>query len=504
MKFNIASLKKILSKKGFYIFLLPAFFILHGYVQNFGLITFTDCLTLFITYVVAVILIYFLAWILYRNPLKASLLCAYLFSFFLFFGALDDFLRTNLFILSRYSVIIPLYFTSLLLLTIYLKKTKTTLYKFTFFINLLFLIFLAMDIGLLSWKMLGHNSDRFYVASTDESNYQACTNCKNPDIYFLLFDGYSSTLALKQTFHYDNSELDSFLIEKGFSLQRHSQSNYNFTPFSMASILNMNYLHGIEDPKACTAKDYARCNDLIRNNETIRFLSSRHYSVINYSIFDLANNPSLAEPYQLPLKTRLITDETLYNRLIRDIVWNLFAGKFEMKWLIKKQLFANLYSNNKFITLTKKETTLKSNSPRFIYAHLEMPHRPYYYGRDFILRDFKSLIEERNIDPPISYQGYLHYTNSIIKELVETIQKNTNNSAVIILMGDHGFRIELADGSNGHFFKNLNAVYFPEKDYQLMTDGISGVNQFRVILNTLFKQHLPLLKDSTILLVDHP
>ena len=58
--------------------------------------------------------------------------------------------------------------------------------------------------------------------------------------------------------------------------------------------------------------------------------------------------------------------------------------------------------------------------------------------------------------------------------------------------------------SHSHYYKNLNAVYFPDKDYQLMTDSIGGVNQFRVIFNTLFKQNMPLLKDSTIFLIDQP
>jgi hypothetical protein len=91
-----------------------------------------------------------------------------------------------------------------------------------------------------------------------------------------------------------------------------------------------------------------------------------------------------------------------------------------------------------------------------------------------------------------------------VRELVDTIQKNTNRSAVIILMGDHGYRANTNDGDRSHYFKNLNAVYFPDKNYHLFTDSITGVNQFRVILNSLFKQNLPLLKDSTFFLTDKP
>ena len=66
-------------------------------------------------------------------------------------------------------------------------------------------------------------------------------------------------------------------------------------------------------------------------------------------------------------------------------------------------------------------------------------------------------------------------------------------------MGDHGLRYHDRLGYNPlSFVENQNAVYFPGKDYRLFYDSISGVNQFRVILNTLFGQNLPLLKDSVV------
>ena len=37
---------------------------------------------------------------------------------------------------------------------------------------------------------------------------------------------------------------------------------------------------------------------------------------------------------------------------------------------------------------------------------------------------------------------------------------------------------------------NLNAIYFPEKNYSGFYDDISNVNQFRVLLNKEFEQHL--------------
>src|SRR4051794_1899046 len=107
------SLKKLLSKNGIYIFLIPVFFVLHGYVENFGLIEGRDALLLLLSYIISVTIVYFLVWLFYRNHLKASLLTGCILSFYLFFGAIDDFFKAHLFFLSRYLVIIPLFFVLL-------------------------------------------------------------------------------------------------------------------------------------------------------------------------------------------------------------------------------------------------------------------------------------------------------------------------------------------------------------------------------------------------------
>ncbi|MFL5745933.1 MAG: hypothetical protein ACJ751_14770, partial [Niastella sp.] len=103
---------------------------------------------------------------------------------------------------------------------------------------------------------------------------------------------------------------------------------------------------------------------------------------------------------------------------------------------------------------------------------------------------------------PISaYLEYVTYANSRIREMITAIQQQ-NPSAVIILMGDHGNRDSTKEVFPVRYFQNLNAVYYPDNDYKGLYDSISGVNQFRVVFNKLFKQNRPLLKDSSIYLKD--
>jgi sulfatase-like protein len=495
-------MKKILQQTPLFLFLVPVFFILHGYAENFGNITIGNCLLLTVTYTGAAALLYFIFLFFLKNYLKAALMAAYLFSFYCFYGAIHDFLKAHTGFLYKYSVLLSSFFIGIIALFIFLKKTKHVFFRTTLFLNILMLAYIVFDTGNVLWKSLNPGPNRLSVYSFAKDNtYGTCKECPKPDIYFLLFDEYASSLSLKQKYNYDNSGLDTFLRQSGFSIQVNSHSNYNFTPFSMSSILNMSYINGI-DPEAITADDYAYCTNLIRDNEVIKFLAYQGYDIVNYSVFDLAGNPSRVDQSFLPLKTKLITDRTLFAYLRKDIGWMLYTGRFELKFLTANTLYKQVNNNNKFIDLVKKESAVKSAKPRFVYVHLYMPHAPYFFDKNNNLKDGPTVYreyKELNLQP---YLDYIPYTNSRAKELISTIKQNTDGNAVIIFMGDHGFRYRTTVEHPDNYFQNQNAIYFPDKDYHLLKDSVSGVNQFRIVFNKLFNQDIPVLKDSTVFLKD--
>jgi hypothetical protein len=497
-------MKKILQNTPVFLFLLPVFFVLHGVNENFGYINVPDCLLLMVTYTGASAFIYFLLWPLFKNYVKSALMAAYLMGFFCFFGAVHDFLKEHINFLHRYSILIPAFLILGVILLIYLKRNKGTFRKPSLFINTLFLIYLAVDVGGITWKLFSPPPNKLSVYSFAKNNtYGTCNDCPKPDIYFLLFDEYASSLSLKQRFNYDNSDLDSFLIKSGFQIQAKSRSNYNFTPFSMSSTLNMSYLGGFFDPGACTADDYAYCNNLIKDNEVIKFLSYQGYDITNYSVFDLAGNPSKVEQSFLPLKTKLITDRTLFGYLRKDIGWMLYTGKWEIKWLTENTFYQQVTNNERLIAGVERESEIKAKHPRFIYGHIYLPHPPFFFDKNGNLKD-KATVYKESMSNKYSqaYLDYIPYTNAKIKELITTIQHNTNDSAIIIFMGDHGFRENGVITNPSNNFQNQNAVYFPDKNYNLFYDSITNVNMFRVVFDKLFKQNIPLLKDSSIFLQD--
>src|SRR5438045_96822 len=85
-----------------YVLLLPLFFVLHGYNENFGFVEGKDILLLVLIYGGTAVALYGLFWLFYRNRIKASLLTIYALSFYLFFGAIKDFLRLHLRAADKY------------------------------------------------------------------------------------------------------------------------------------------------------------------------------------------------------------------------------------------------------------------------------------------------------------------------------------------------------------------------------------------------------------------
>lgn len=491
-----------LKTKPLYLLLLPVFFVLHGFLENFGFVGTKDATVLCLSYIFLTVNIVFFSWLIFRNWTKASLMTTLWMSFFFFFGALHEFLRERspVQFISQYRFLLPMIFVALIVTFVYLKKTKKPFYRTTYFLNSLFIIYIIIDgVGVVV-KALGPGDRGLSVYSfAGENKYNVCDTCKKPDIYFLLMDEYTSTRGLKERFDFDN-DIDTFLTAKGFSVQEDSRSNYNFTPFSMSATLNMSFLEGIENVKAISAEDYARCNKLVRDNEVIKFLDAHGYEIVNYSVFDLAGHPATVDQSFLPLKTKLITDRTLFSRMNEDIGW-LMMTYYPFKWFKKHYTLRHRDNNEDFIKLVKEAPKKKTTTPRFIYAHFYMPHSPYYYDRNGNLKDNETIYRESIYKPSEGYLDYLVYTNTRIREMINSLQQDDPN-AMIILLSDHGNRTRAKGPYPLHIFRNLNAVYFPDKDYSKLYDSITNINMFRVIFNKQFNQHFELMKDTSIMLLD--
>ncbi len=491
-------MKKVLQQYPFFLLLLPLFFVFHGYVENYYFMHFSDCLPLLGIYPAATLVLYFLIRFFLKNQSGAALLTAYFMSVYFFFGAAHQFLRKNSIFLHKYSLLLPFLALLTIGLIVYVKK-KTSLLSVTIFLNSLLFMYILADTLSLATHILHHGTETTRNHPSMAVPLVSCDSCLKPDIYLLLFDGYSSSKALKEAFGYDNGSFDKFLSGAGFQIQKNSRSNYDATAFSMASTLNFSYL---DDPGHLNANNATAMMDLIGKNRVVEYLYSQGYSVANYSPFDVQGHPSLQEIPFLPTRARAISNRTLFNYLMRDLyLWMWVEKHLEDSTAFSDNMLSmSIRTNRQFIAATKEETTKNSAYPRFVYTHLFMPHFPFYY--DSLLRrrsnlDIVTHLGENNFS---YYLEYLQYTNACAKDLISTIKKNSHGRAIIIFMSDHGIRYPFKGTDPMFEFSNQNAVYFPDGDYRSMHDSMSNVNVFRAIFNKLFRQKLPMLPDTSFIL----
>jgi len=299
---------------------------------------------------------------------------------------------------------------------------------------------------------------------------------------------------LKEIFSFDNTEFETALEQRGFYIAKNSKSNYNYTPYSVASVIGMKYLENLS-ARSNDNKNRNISYQQINDNEMIRILKQYDYRFINLSPFEFADQPTIIDNQFFLTRKKMLTAQTFTSRFKKDLSFN-FVTRFKIQSEIKRFAYSTLKNNQKILNDTYSTVNAKSDGPRFIYAHLMMPHYPYYFDENGHPYSIESLMEgQQHVQK--NYIGYLQYCNKIFLELIDSILKKSKKPPIIIFMGDHGFRHFIAPVEQQYHFMNFNSVYLPGQNYTGFYDSISGVNQFRIILNQQFKMNFSLLKDST-------
>jgi hypothetical protein len=500
--------RKIILKQLAFVFLLPVWYLVHGNNENLGLVPATANFVLFIKYELVSALFFIVSYFLVKDKSKIVVLAVTLFLFYFGFGYYHDFLKDHFpnHLVSSYKFLLPAIFGLITLLIIFLNKSSIKHTGLISFTKYLVVLLLGLDILLLSISVFTKKyRENNLVNNTVTLNSSPCNKPK-PDIYFIVLDEYPSSASLREDLQFDNHSLDSLLKATGFFISEKSNSNYNVTPFSLASTFNLNYLRPGLDKELISSKVFMQGVHSFSDNQVVDYLHSQNYQIKNYGCFDLKAKKTAVPSYFEDRYQLQIDNQTMYARFMRDVSWqftmkNVFTGKFTLPASYKKSKQLHLHRNAyNWQQLLSELSNEKNKANKFVYVHLMLPHEPFYLNEDgSFTSDSAVITNSQNFRD--AFINQVKYTNKLISQLVETIKRSGNsNEKVIILEGDHGYRFyEKKDRLKE--FRNLNAYYFSDRDYRSLSDSISPVNTFRVVLNKYFCNSLPLLKDSSIYLI---
>jgi hypothetical protein len=481
---------KAFIKYELFLFFLPLFFVFNQYNKFPEVITLNDTINMAIIYTVLLLLLRIAMHLLKWKRGKAAIFVLSFSIIFFFFGFLHDGIK-NISpgsFLTRYVFILPFLLLTFVLIFTGIKRANRKFLKASLYFSVLFALIFSLElVSLFTGKEV--------PPPRITNNMHPCDSCTRPDLYLIVADEYAGQQELKEVFQFDNAGFINSLRQKGFKIAEESRSNYNSTSYSMASMLNMEYLTVSSNKENSSEID--KNINRIQNNLLTDFLKKQGYAFFNYSVFNIAGQlPPHASLFFLN-GTKRIHYQTLVGRIEKDMFFNLIT-RLKWHWLIERIVKRNLANTEELITATKKIVNQNAGKPKFVYTHLMMPHFPYLLDSAGKQNSFNSITSE-NWTSKSEYLSYLKYSNKRFLELFEHIIKNAKRPLVVLFLSDHGFRfLNKMPANEPYHFMNMNAVYSSENNCNELYPGISPINQFRSLLNSCFGQQLPLLKDSSI------
>ena len=383
---------------------------------------------------------------------------------------------------------------------VWVWRTKRNLDVATRLLN----FFSVVVLGLSLIQLFSHSGSRldkpFLVAPVRTVATSASVKVK-PDIFFVILDGYGRADQLKRVMGVDNTPFIGDLEKRGFYVAARSHSTYCQTQLSLASTLNLCHIQDYE--KSFPAKSGNRANLTVGADQSyvaeyLRTLGYRYLAVTTG--FDSVKFDSADLVYKEPTTYTMLESAIVAHTPIPNVATPI-TSLFEERRHMLRAGFSNL-----------SRLTVPTSTPRFVIAHLMIPHPPFVFDRDgkpitqkpvFGYWDGSHYMS--TIGGPdlyrAGYSGQVQYANKLLIAFVEEIERK-NPNAVVILEGDHGSKLGLDQESLGktdlnECFSNLIAIRSPESVSKRLYPTMTSVNTFRLVFNGLFGENIPAMPDNS-------
>lgn len=316
---------------------------------------------------------------------------------------------------------------------------------------------------------------------------------QKPDIYYIVLDGCARPDILKELYHYDNQHFCHYLKSKGFYLAENSHSNYQMTPLSLGSTLNMNYVNAVE--KVCPkSNDWFPMIEIIEKNLVVKSLKSIGYKYVLFK-------SDWAVTKQSPLADEVVSsswNDVFLNRLLSTTIWVFvedLAGPLRQE-----------AGNHWLKTFDRARKLNNLGSPKIVFLHCILPHPPYLFNADGsrVAKGPLVMHLEEYADKH-SFVEQVKYTEKLVERLIDDLLANSQSKPIVIIQSDHGpASLDFSEGIEqpttpflNERMSIINAMYFPDGKYSELYSSITPVNTFRVLLNEYFGAKLELLQDRS-------
>ena len=319
------------------------------------------------------------------------------------------------------------------------------------------------------------------------------------DVYYLILDRYGSDEALSLRYGIKN-DLTPWLADHGFRVLPDSHANYVRTTLSIASTLSMTHLTDLATRLGADSRSYAPIYKMLQDSRIVE-----QFKALGYRYTHIGS-------YFSPTRSDSGADRDLYLGGPSDFGATLFdtsALPRVLRALHVKGLsrMERMYANKVF-GFDALESVRDDPGPKFVFAHILLPHPPYVITRDGKFRE-PADPTTKHLSDDDQFVEQLAYTNQRLRGWIESLQAlPEDRRPIVILQADEG-PYPRAYGSNTATFDwsgastrdldikygILNAWYLPDGTDPGLYDTMTSVNTFPTLFSGYFGLDVPKLDD---------
>ncbi|MCK5603353.1 hypothetical protein KAR91_15825 [Candidatus Pacearchaeota archaeon] len=448
-----------------------------------------------------------LSWLIFRDIKKAGIIVSISLILFFSYGlALDvitgwgeGIIHIGGFVVGTPARYLLLGWAMIFICGLYLiRRTRRNLHNLTNIVNVVAATLVAVS----SISIVAYELTRPSLAPVDKTAGIAIDAEQIdtlPDIYYIILDAYGSSSTFEEYYNFDNSEFTDWLSDRGFYVATESAANHSGTHLSLASSLNMEYLHHLRD-EVGEKKASRLAYEMIGDSEVWQLLRSLGYKYVHVgSSWSLTATNINADVTFSPLPISPFSWILSRSTMLRIVP--VISEKLGIANPRLRHWKSALYQFERLAEVPDIKEHIKE--PIFVFAHVVIPHVPHVFARD---GTFVTNEEEADRTPSENYINQLVACNELTKTAVDEILSKyslSEVSPVIILQGDHGpWRGAFPNGgslSDDDIYRIhqrvLNAYHLPKGGNELLYPSITPVNTFRLIFDYYFGTNYGLLPD---------
>lgn len=336
-------------------------------------------------------------------------------------------------------------------------------------------------------------------AGREATRGEAAASRELPDIYVIILDEYAGEHALREILDFDNRPFVDSLRAMGFVVPQRVVPNYVQTALSLPSFLNMTLLSPLAREVGTDSRNHVLLYHLIEHNRAMRLAKAAGYRVVGIPPAWWPGSARLAdaEVISAPIPIWRGRDWVSASEL-RQELWNesiirvtgASAGEAIPEWTLR--------------SMRELKRLADDPAPTFAFAHLLLPHVPYYLDSNCKVIIRKDLFYGSRARRT-GYPNQLRCANKLLLDFTHDVIERSSPPPVIVLQGDHGSRSidrgRLRDENPTaaqlrERFDAFGAYYLPGDSAATLKGSVSLVNVMRYVFSRYVGADLPPIADT--------